>query len=143
MVEKSVETGDSVSKVHGRAELVRVPCQVNVERRYCDLRLSAFGHDGEITIVLDEKPLHGKFSGWRMDPVDSVHLLNECTLTNDCTDKVKRKGRSVVPVAGHHAAQSNSLFFRRFVGISRLNVVRICKALLDLIAHAIHGTENR
>ena len=65
----------------------------------------------EIALVLYEETFHGAFDGWRMDPVNRIHLFDKGTLADDGSDQVDREGEAVFPVARHHAAYLNPDLF--------------------------------
>ena len=68
-------------------KLVRVPCEINIKRRYCCLcRMKS--HDREKSPVLDYKSLHGCLKCWTVKPVNIVHLIDKCALAYDSTSKV-------------------------------------------------------
>lgn len=77
-----------------------VPGKINIEGWYCDHFTSVGSPDKDKkSIVLGEQSSHCESGGWRVDPIDLVHLFNKRTLSDHGPYQVKRKRGRVSPVA--------------------------------------------
>ena len=64
------------------------------------------GHDFEEDFVFVDETVHGGHDGGGVYPVDLVHLLHERALADNRADEVHGEHGYIIPVAGHHAAES-------------------------------------
>jgi len=70
------------------AELMRVPCEVDVQGWNC--HFSRIGcHDAEKAIILDKQTLHSGKGCWAVQPVDLVHLINKYPLSRDSSSELQ------------------------------------------------------
>lgn len=84
-----------------------MPGQINVQGRHSHF-IGMRDHDLEENVVFANQSFHGGCDSWRMDPVEIVHLLNKCALTNDGSDQIQAEDGAVLPVVRHHAPNGNS-----------------------------------
>lgn len=80
-----------MSRDVGNSTSVRIlPSQVNIER--WDSNLSwILCQDREIPVVFLSDPLLSGGQSGGMNPIDRMHFLNECSLTNHGPDEIKGK----------------------------------------------------
>lgn len=90
MVDKLACGVEGVEHVVVRRELVRMPCEVDVEGGNCHVVFVL--HDRDEALVFDEEALHGAWESRGVDPVNIVHLFDEGSLSDDGTDEVEGVG---------------------------------------------------
>lgn len=144
VVYKAACLGAHIFVVRSRAKLVRMPSEVDVQCRHHYLR-GIFGHDVDKASILDHEALHGIARRGAVQPVQIVHLLNEYALSHNCSAKVERKRREILPIPGHHFADTksghrkNPVFSNAEVsGVNVADTLLISKDFFNKFANRLH-----
>ena len=98
-----------------------VPDQIDVEGGDCDVCFVR-GEDLEEAGIFGKEAGYGGVEGGRVEPVYPMHLFDERSLTDDGADEVERGIGAVVPVMGHHTA--DSYLFEQLMATNWLPIVR-------------------
>ena len=78
-----------------------IPSQVHIERWDSNLAWMTC-QNCKISLVFLSDPLLSGSQSRGMNPINRMHFLNECSLTDHCPDEIQGKYGGVFPVSRHH-----------------------------------------
>lgn len=97
----------NISRSRKQTGVKILPSQVNVERWDSNLCWMPC-QDRKISLVFLSDPLLSGSQSRGMYPINRMHFLNECSLTNHGPDEIKGKYGGVFPVSRHHFSNCHS-----------------------------------